>query len=86
MKRDIKGAIADKFIWIFLILFCLPNPVSGTGSYPPLQNGWHRNRRYMDRTNPARNPLLSKASTAYAEQVGTNRQEGCLFKPDRCFW
>ena len=23
MKRDIKGAIADKFIWIFLILFCL---------------------------------------------------------------
>src|SRR3569623_1320688 len=47
----------------------------GTGSYPPVQNGWHLASRRMVRTVPRSAPCRSSASTAYAEQLGKNLQD-----------
>jgi hypothetical protein len=47
-----------------------------TGSYPPAQNGWHRNRRQIAIPVPRKAPCRSIASRAYSEHVGTKRQEG----------
>ena len=48
----------------------------GTGSYPPLQNGWQRRRRRTVSQLPRAGPYRWIASSAYAEHVGWKRQEG----------
>ena len=46
----------------------------GTGSWPPLQKGWHRARRHTVYKKPHRAPCFPIASMAYWEQVGRKRQ------------
>jgi hypothetical protein len=48
----------------------------GTGSYPPLWNGWHRKILLTDITPPLRDPYFFIDSIAYSEHVGQNRQDG----------
>ena len=51
---------------------------SGTGSYPPLQNGLHLNTLLIVSILPFNAPWIFSASIAYCEQVGVNRQQGLL--------
>ena len=47
-----------------------------TGSWPPLQNGWHRNIRLIPIQVPFNAPYFSTACFVYSEQVGSNLQAG----------
>ena len=51
-------------------------PLSGTGSYPALQNGLHLSSLQRVRIDPTKNPRFVNASIAYSEQVGVNLQLG----------
>lgn len=42
---------------------------------PPGWNGWQRSNRAAPRAPPRQKPYLSKATRAYSEQVGENRQD-----------
>jgi hypothetical protein len=47
-----------------------------TGSWPPLQNGWQRNIRFMPIQVPFSAPYFSTACFVYSEHVGSNLQAG----------
>ena len=42
----------------------------GTGSYPPFENGLHRNILFIAKKPPFMAPYFSIASMAYCEHVG----------------
>lgn len=50
--------------------------VSGTGSNPPLQPGWHRPILFNANQEPLSGPCTEIASIAYSEQVGEYLQDG----------
>lgn len=47
-----------------------------TGSWPPLQNGWHLKIRLMPIQVPFNAPYFSTACLVYSEHVGSNLQAG----------
>ena len=49
---------------------------SGTGSNPPAQKGWQRNRRHALSSVPFIRPCVSNACLAYSEHEGMKRQLG----------
>ncbi len=59
--------------------FCrISGTPQGTGSYPDPPQGWQRRMRFSDSQNPLNGPYFRKASRAYWEHVGVNRQVGGL--------
>jgi hypothetical protein len=57
-------------------LVSMEPPYYFTGSYPPGWKGWHFATRQIVNRMAVRVFFFSKASIAYSEQVGTNRQAG----------
>ena len=51
---------------------------SGTGSYPPLENGLQRRKRHVVSAVPFNAPNRSIASSPYSEQVGQYLQRGAV--------
>ena len=58
----------------FGVLWCF----SGTGSYPPLENGLQRKKRHVVSAVPFSAPNRSIASSPYSEQVGQYLQRGAV--------
>ena len=56
---------------------------SGTGSYPPRENGLHRKIRHRASILPLKAPNLSIASIPYSEQVGIYLQQPYFFLGDK---
>lgn len=56
------------------LLGALSYAFHGTGSYPPGCQGWHRSSLFTNKINPRAGPCLLMAVSAYAEQLGMNRQ------------
>ncbi len=48
----------------------------GTGSYPPVQKGWQRKRRFVPNQIPDSTPYLATAWYVYSEHEGVNLQLG----------
>jgi hypothetical protein len=55
--------------------------IDGTGSCPPLWNGWQRSNRRSPSQAPRDNPNRSIASAVYALHDGVYRQHGGRIGP-----
>ena len=78
---DIRQHVIEKIrygIQGFSSLLMIELGGSGTGSYPPLANGWQRKIRRRASHPPYPAPKRSIAVRAYSEHVGIKRQQGRL--------